>query len=340
MAAIRDSDPTTPKELLRAISLLIPLERTDLAHGYLERLQNLNLDDAAKAQLQKEFGSGLLIRLSRQKELGPKVLSSCCRCWKPLGGRPPIRSGWRSWSSQLAGESRQGRYEAAEQLMRAGPHAMPPLLNALVQDHAPTLEQSASAIVAELGDAAVPPLAAFLTSPNVQQRAQAVTLLGYTKSTDAMPYLVRPYFASDPAGRERSAAATAWQQVAGQLPQREAALQILRGAAERAYVGNPPGPVDNQEQLSWWSWNAESQTAVADWIPVRDAAALVAARHYGDLAQLLPDATADRRRTGRAATRGSGPRRAGPAAAPGRRVGLSTARRPERTSFKPSWRKP
>ena len=65
MAAIRASDPTTPEELLRAVSLLITLERLDLARTYLERLQALNLDAAAKAQLHERFGSGLMIRLSR-----------------------------------------------------------------------------------------------------------------------------------------------------------------------------------------------------------------------------------------------------------------------------------
>ena len=51
---------------------MVQLERSDLARTYLEQLQNLNLDDAAKAQLHEQFGSGMLIRLSRQKELGPE----------------------------------------------------------------------------------------------------------------------------------------------------------------------------------------------------------------------------------------------------------------------------
>ena len=49
LAAIRAADPSTPEELLRAVSLLIALDRFDLAQTYLERLHGLNLDAAANA---------------------------------------------------------------------------------------------------------------------------------------------------------------------------------------------------------------------------------------------------------------------------------------------------
>ncbi len=296
VAAIRDANPTTPEQLLRAVSLLIQLERSDLARTYLEQLQNLNLDDAAKAQLQEQFGSGMLIRLSRQKELGPEGAQFVLSVLEAARRQATDPQRLAQLVTQLGGDSRQGRYEAAEQLVRAGQYAVPPLLTGIIQNPSPTLEQAGSAIIAELAAAAVPPLAAFLSSPDGQQRAVAAKLLGYTKSSDAMPYLVRPYFAADPDAPEQAAASTAWQLVADQLPQRPAALQILRGAAERAYAGQPPGPVDDEEKLLWWTWSAESQSAVANRILGRDAAALVAARHYADLARLLPDAVADRRR--------------------------------------------
>ena len=38
VAAIREAKPSTPEELLRAVSLLIALDRMDLAEGYLEHL--------------------------------------------------------------------------------------------------------------------------------------------------------------------------------------------------------------------------------------------------------------------------------------------------------------
>ncbi len=297
VAAIREANPSTPEELLRAVSLLIPLERMDLAQDYLQRLADLNLDDEAKAQLHAQFGSGLLIRLARQKELAPLGSEFALSVLGAARRQATDPQRLARLVEQLGDASGDSRFPAAAELIQAGSHAVPPLVIALAAADDPVpIERSAAAIVADLGDEAVPPLSAFLSSPEVRQRAVAISLLGYTKSTRAIPYLVRPYFAPDPQGIELQAATAAWPRVAGQLPQRGAALQILREAADRAYTGEVPAAVDRQGELEWWTWNAEAQRAVAHRLQGRDVAAIVAARHLDDLLDLPPTATPDRRK--------------------------------------------
>ena len=111
-----------------------------------------------------------------------------------------------------------------------------------------------------------------------------------------MPYLVRPYFAADAVGMELEAATAAWQQLAGRLPERGAAMQILTDEAERAYAGATSARPDLQEQLESWTWSEPAQAAVPHRLLARDAAAVVAARHYGDLVRLQPEVEPFRQR--------------------------------------------
>ena len=57
---------------MRAIDQLIRVERADVAAEYLDRLVKLSLDDAALAQLYREFGTATMIRLARTSELAPQ----------------------------------------------------------------------------------------------------------------------------------------------------------------------------------------------------------------------------------------------------------------------------
>ncbi len=296
VAAIRASEPSTAEALLRAVNSLLVLDRPDLARTYLEKLQGLNLDADAKAELHRQFGTASLLQLSRAASLAPLGSEFAASVLQAARQQTTDPQQLAQWVSQLGAEARKARFAAAAQLLRAGAYAVPPLVASIAKGDSPQVQQAASAILAELGDAAVGPLSAYLASPDVRQRAAAIRMLGHTKSARAMPYLVRPYFAPDPEGLERQAATAAWQQVAGRLPEQTAALQILVSEAERAYQGAAPARPDLEDQVECWTWSQDAQAAVADPLLARDAAAVLAARQYGELTRLQPEVAEYRQR--------------------------------------------
>lgn len=296
VAAIRAADPSTPEALLRAINSLLVLDRPDLARTYLEKLQGMNLDVAAKSELQRQFGTAALLRLSRDKSLAPLGAEFAASVLEAARQQTTDPQQLAQSVSQLGAAARESRYQAATRLLRAGAYSVPPLVAAIAKGDSPGVQQESPTILAELGDAAVGPLSAYLASPDARLRATAVRMLGDTKSVRAMPYLVRPYFAPDADGLELQAATESWQQIAGRLPEQTAALQILVDEAERAYRGAVPVRPDLDNLVECWTWNQELQAAEPNQLLAGDAAAVLAARQYGELTRLQPEVAEYRQR--------------------------------------------
>jgi HEAT repeat protein len=146
-----------------------------------------------------------MLRLSRLEPLSPlgsEFASSVLQAARQQATDPQRLS---QLVAQLNDDS-QARYRAAEQLLRAGPHMVPPLLGSIAQGDSAELQRAATELLAGLGDAAVPPLGAYLSSSDARLQALAVRSLGHTRSGRATPYLVRPYFAADASEAELRAA--------------------------------------------------------------------------------------------------------------------------------------
>ena len=70
--AILETNPTTPDELLRAISILIDLKHPAAAKPLLQELLAAKLDDATLARLVATFGSATLLKIASSAPLAPQ----------------------------------------------------------------------------------------------------------------------------------------------------------------------------------------------------------------------------------------------------------------------------
>ena len=146
------------------------LDRPDLARTYLEKLQGMNLDAAAKSELQRQFGTAALLRLSRDKSLAPLGAEFAASVFQAARQQTTDPQQLAQSVSQLGAAARESRYQAATRLLRAGAYAVPPLVAAIAKGDSPGVQQEAPTILAELGDAAVGPLSAYLASPDARLR--------------------------------------------------------------------------------------------------------------------------------------------------------------------------
>ena len=68
---IQESNPTRADELVHAISLLVDIDRLNLAKCYLAKLMELDIDDKTMFELNMKFKSSTFIRLRRVEALLP-----------------------------------------------------------------------------------------------------------------------------------------------------------------------------------------------------------------------------------------------------------------------------
>ena len=69
---IVESNPETPRELLRAALVLADLDRADLAKKYLQKMIDAKLDEQALAELASHVDSDYLLRIATNKSLEPE----------------------------------------------------------------------------------------------------------------------------------------------------------------------------------------------------------------------------------------------------------------------------
>jgi CheY-like chemotaxis protein len=291
--AIRQADPRTPSELLRAVDQLVRLERADVAAEYLDRLVKLALDDASLAPLYEQFGTATMIRLARTAELAPQASDFAVSVMQ--AGRRVLQDPDRlnHWADALGGPNEAERFRAAEQLLRAGPHSVPALIDSIAsQDDATSASSRRSwEVLRRLGPTALEPIHAYLWAHDSPGRATAITALGVTGSTDSLPYLVAPLFAGQNDDRAMQRAADAWRRILGRAPDYQQAVELLSVEANHAYQGQSGLAPDPDDMVTRWTWNAERQQPVASRMRARDAAAVKASRLYEDLLRVKPDDT-------------------------------------------------
>jgi HEAT repeat protein len=288
--AIRQTDPQTPDQLMRAIDQLIRLERSDVAGEYLDRLVKLSLDDSALAALYEQFGTATMLRLARTSDLAPQAgdfANSVMQAGRKMLEDPDQLA---EWVKQLGSEDQSVRFHAAQQLLRAGRVSVPPLINALAAagPNEENLIRLGGAVLQRLGVDALEPLYGFMTSNDSAQRVAAISAMGSIGSKECLPMLVQPLFAPRSGEAEMQAAAGAWQRIVHRIPSRDEAIALLEHEAERAYAGQA-GAADPDDQVTRWTWNAELRQPVATSMRSSDAAAVSAARLYAALVRLRPD---------------------------------------------------
>lgn len=287
--ALLETKPTTPEEQLRAVKILVDLGFPGVAKQFVEQLNAAPLDDAALAQLWREFGSATLFKIQRQPELAPeggqfveKVLAAADRYY-----RSPERLA--TVIDQLHDPSESARRAAIQELRLGGEPAAAALINAFVQEQDEDKRATLRDAIIAVGANATAPLMGLLEAQDPALVTAGIKLLQQTDARVALPYLLAP--SVNPAAPEevRAAAQAAVRGWLGFVPSGAETIQLLFNQVQLDYVGylrqdrtQLPGT------MTVYHWDPQNGL-VAEAVPLVERKLVESQRLATDLYRLAPN---------------------------------------------------
>lgn len=284
--AIRDLNPTTPKDLMFAVQSLLENDRPDEAKSYLAKLIAAQPDRDQLEAIQREYGTGFFMRLARDQRMQPDgaQLAKAVEEAAYQAARDPARL--KTLIQQLSDPSPLVHQRAVEDLQRAGDAVVPPLLEALAdpsrQAEHPRIRQG----IVELGEPLVEPMLGALETPDEALRLQVLQVLARFGTGRAVPFLLAPTLDAGTPEAARRAAAETLARIVGAVPSRHEAVQYLFRRVRDYLNGASAGPVDYQDQTVFWHWDPTRKTAVPRRYSAAEASRMMAARLSRDLYKL------------------------------------------------------
>ena len=175
-----------------------------------------------------------------------------------------------------------------DEIARAGSHAVPALLAAMLNPPANVEFATLAEALDRIGVDAEQPLLAALSGSNTGMQALAARALGRVGSEKARMPLIRPYFIGK--GSVQKMAAQALRQLGGGLPSSpsESAAQLKHIAERHLVDGIPPVEAEYDGTLELWTWSTELNNVIANRLTAREAAAVAASRTARDAYELNP----------------------------------------------------
>jgi HEAT repeat protein len=289
LLAIRDSNPTTPDELVSAVETLLRMGAKTQAKEYLQKLIAANPDVPALAALVGKYGSGTFLKFNREAALQPEAgqLAQAAIDAAAKYARDPARID--TFIKDLSGPDDSLRRSAVLDLRQAQDAAINPLLKVLADPARAAEHRYVRWALAQLHKPAIEPLLAALDTSDEALKNQVIEVLGDLKAQRAIMYLVRPYVAPDTDEAQRRVAEDALLKIVGLLPAPRGAERYLLLQA-RSYLGGAmPLPPDYNGQVQLWRWNPDTKEVVPITLFGEDAARVAAGQAASELYRLRPD---------------------------------------------------
>lgn len=286
---VRESNPTTSEELVRAAQITLDFGRADEAKKYLAKFLAVKADPPVLVAVGQEFSADLFIRFSREPNIQPEgkqvadlVLNATTKATRD----PALLA---TLIGQLSDPDPARRELAREDLAAAGTAAVGALITVLgdparAKEHRPVQ----GALVALATDSEAMLLGA-LESPNEAQRIAVIETLGYIGSHEAVPYLVRPAVDESGSSALRVAAREAIVRITGHAPNsREAEVYLQRKLDRMLDQANVLAP-DLLDIVTVYRWDEAQKGPIARKLPQTDVALMLATRLAGELHAMVPD---------------------------------------------------
>jgi hypothetical protein len=274
---VLDLNPQTPAEMLRAAITLFDLDATQEGKGFLAKLEQSRLDDAALAELVHKFGSGALLRLIGNPALKAKdkqfIASMLAAADKQ--SRDPARL--ERLVGQLQSPEPAARRAAIVDLRMAKTGAVAYLLHVLADGDRAKEHPQVKHAISQMGSMAVGPLLGALETSDPRLKSDAIDLLGAMRSQRAVMPLTGLAVTSESAG-VRDAAQRALQRILGARATPEAAGQALHRQVKKYFGHVRPFEPDHEGMVRLWGWNNQKSESTSQRVPADDAAILMAAR--------------------------------------------------------------
>ncbi|PQO43993.1 HEAT repeat domain-containing protein [Blastopirellula marina] len=288
VAAIRESNPTTPLELAEAAALMVDLGRADVATEYLGKLLTAQPSDDELVKLQAKFGSGPLIRFQTLPQLQPtggEVAKLVFDAVEKLTRNPAFL---QQQVDALAATDENEVRRATIALRGAGAAAIEPLLTAYATNDNPSIRTASLKIILKLGQDAEPALWGALDSDDPKIKAAALSALGALRSTRSLDVLVGPAVITSEPAEVRQAAAKAVVDIVGEAASTADVEKFLTKRTEGYLAGEPVFAGGPLTEIDVWTWGDAAPHLTKKKLSVADASTVWTARMARDLAAIDP----------------------------------------------------
>ncbi len=277
--AILDAKPTKPDQWIHDVQALLNLNRPVFAKEYLKQFSALKPDDAELARIESRYGTALFLRLATTPQLQPEGAAVADAVTQAAHARMQDGARLAALVDRLSDADRAVARSALVELVKAGSVAAVPMITVLADDNRKEAHVAVSTALAALGNEAVDPLIAALGSSNQVLRAQVIAILDKIKSLRATPFVLAtalaPQGGVDP--RVQRAATKMLRDTLGDVPSRDEATQFLTRQLDEFLAGSPPGPVDQNDHVTVWIWDASQQIPRQQETAAEDASFVAAA---------------------------------------------------------------
>jgi len=286
---IRESNPTTPGELVSAAEAVLAFGRPDEAKLYLQKLIASKPTSEALAPLANQLAGRTLSRFASEPQLQPegkRVVDTILAAAEKVA-RDPARI--VALVPLLTDADPGVRESAVIRLRQAESFAVPPLLAVLADPKQAALHRQVRTALASLGVVGEAPLIGALQTPDEALRAQVVIILGRMRSSRATPFILQA--ALDPAASPelREAGRASLTAIWGKKPSRREAEYTLLHEYEQLNQGRVPHEPNEDGLVELWYWDSATQSPKPTRLTTADAARMLADHITSVLVRIFPE---------------------------------------------------
>ena len=289
---LRDANPTTPRELARAVRTMLNVRQYAEAKVYLQRLINSALDDNQMYELMSLMGPDFFLELRDLAELNPEGNEFALSVFKSSQRAAYAPNRIAQLIEQLGDTDQYIRAEATRSLKQVGAPAAAEMLNYCAVDANKKRAPYILAALKQMGDSAILPLLGVARNDGTIPQAVAVSVLADIKSPVATDPLYRASVSSKvpPAVRAIAAAAVMRRNRGSGL----SIEQRINDRTQQYLRGNIQLPINSNNEVVVWNWDLDQQRLIPTTANKLDAAKLLAVDLARDAFRLNPVSTTSR----------------------------------------------
>ncbi|MBA2114703.1 hypothetical protein [Bremerella alba] len=279
---IKESNPTTPEQLIDAALLSADLGRSDLSKVYLQKLIENDPNEDEVLAAQQKLGTGRIFRLQSIESLQPEGATAATMLLTKLDRYFKDIKRLNKLVDQLIDKDEFTRNQAVKQLKNAGTDAANPLFNALADPGREAVRPAAKRMLVSLGRTIYEPLLAALDSSDPLFVAELVDVAKELDLDQATQFLVGPYVLTDD-DQLRSQIGQYLDATVRTRPTEEDVKVYLAKRVKRYLGDGPMFPVNEDGLVELWTWDAEKKQVVMTPVPPADAEVATAGQLLRDL---------------------------------------------------------
>jgi CheY-like chemotaxis protein len=285
---LRESNPKTADELLRAASAVLSFGRPNESKRYLTKFLEARFPEDDLAPLPGIHGTAFFLDLANNEKLQPEgrqVATQVITAARKFAENPARLAGL---VKSLSDPNYEAAAAALTRLEQAGPNLVAPVLQALTDPSRAAEHPRLTAALVELQSSTEAPLIGTLAAAPEPMQVIAAQVLGHIGSRDAVRHLVAPAWAEGVSPALRSAARQALKQIMGGVPSKYECEHYLLRQFEQLRTGQHPFKPDADGRTIVWQWDATLRGPAAARLALQDAIRQLNARLATDLHRLDP----------------------------------------------------